>query len=636
MKFLQLTVALILTAARIPVLAGDPVYPVSAIPDSLKKEAHLVKRLDERTLQVTSLKEMRMVSHIFITVLDEEGAAAAGMVERYDKQTEIKSISGALYDADGKLIKRLKQSDLRDVSQQGDGSLMTDSRYKIHRFYHNVYPYTVEYEVEVKLNNSFLFPRWTPRDEKHCTVQEARLTVNTPADFKFRYHTFCYPGQPVVREDKGQKSYSWEVRNLPVYKEEYYSLEGYKLTPTVWLAPDAFRLDDYEGNMNTWKGLSLFAYTLNAGRDELPDNIKQKVHQLTDNLPGNDAKIAALYKYLQQNYRYISIQLGIGGLQTFDARTTAAKGYGDCKALSNFMMAMLKEAGIPSSCAWVKSGEGQTDVQEDFPVDRFDHVILCIPGAKDTTWLECTSNTLPSGYLSGFTAGRQVLLLDEKGSGLVRTPVYGMASNQQHRTISATLDENGNMKADALTVRTGMEQDDLHEVLHALNKEKQLERMRSELDIASYDIVSYDCEETLSRNPSIAEHIVLNCKGYATVTGKRIFVTPNVLNRSIPKLTNDSARISPLRFRYEFLHSDTVKITIPDGYKLESLPAATELTTKFGSYSASTTLSGNTVTYIRRMERKAGTFPVAAYEDLVKFYSAINKSDRARLVMLKM
>ena len=45
-------------------------------------------------------------------------------------------------------------------------------------------------------------------------------------------------------------------------------------------------------------------------------------------------KIRVLYRYLQQNHRYISVQVGIGGMQPISASAVYTNGYGDCKGLS--------------------------------------------------------------------------------------------------------------------------------------------------------------------------------------------------------------------------------------------------------------------------------------------------------------
>ena len=65
---------------------------------------------------------------------------------------------------------------------------------------------------------------------------------------------------------------------------------------------------------------------------------------------------------MQNNTRYISIQLGIGGWRPFEAAYVASKGYGDCKALSNYMYSLLKEAGILSYYTLVKAGAGEEDI----------------------------------------------------------------------------------------------------------------------------------------------------------------------------------------------------------------------------------------------------------------------------------
>ncbi|HEY8954541.1 DUF3857 domain-containing protein [Chitinophaga sp.] len=634
-KRLMISTLLLLSVVSQSAWAGDPVYPAGTIPDSLKKNAHLVKRIDEQTVKVNDLTDIRLVSHTVVTVLDEAGAEEVGLEAYYDKLREIRSVSGALYDADGKLLKRLKQSEIRDVSAVGDGSLMSDARAKLHNFYYNVYPYTVEYSIEMRFSTMNWIPDWQPQDNISTAVEKSRLTIIFPENYELRYRSYCYEGKPVTTSEKGSKALTWEVNQLAPLRHEDYPVELYQRTPSVFLAPTDFEMGRYKGKMTTWKDFGNFIYQLNEGRDVLPDNIKAKVHELTDGISNRHEKIRVLYKFLQQNNRYISIQLGIGGWQTFDATSVAANGYGDCKALSNYMMALLKEAGIRSNCVLVKAGRDEHTLPEDFPSSQFNHVILCVPDAKDTTWLECTSNTVPAGYLGYFTDNRPVLLVDAQDSKLIHTPVYGMDCNEQLRHVNAVIDSTGNIDIKATTVYSGLQQDHLHDMLHSLSREKQLQVLRKGLNLSSYDINDYNCTELETPIPSIEEKLGIKGNNYATVTGKRMFLVPNILTRGGVKLEADIPRKSDIKFDFAYRDVDSVTITLPAGYKPESLPAPVALTAKFGSYSAVVSIKGNTLSYIRKVESKAGTFPAADYPELVKFYATMLRSDRSKLVLVK-
>jgi hypothetical protein len=91
---------------------------------------------------------------------------------------------------------------------------------------------------------------------------------------------------------------------------------------------------------------------------------------------------------------------------------------------------------------------------------------------SDSVWLECTSQTLPSGYLSDFTDDRYALLIDETGGNLVHTPKYGLKDNLQQRKINAKLDAEGLLIADIKTNYSGIQQDNLHMLINNYQKIK--------------------------------------------------------------------------------------------------------------------------------------------------------------------
>ncbi|HEU4551597.1 MAG TPA: DUF3857 and transglutaminase domain-containing protein [Chitinophaga sp.] len=625
----------LLLLAAFPATAGDPQYPAATIPAELKAGAHAVKRWEEVQFKLTGAGEARLVNHYVITVLDEAGSRHALMREWYDKLRTVRSIRGVLYDGSGKAIKKLKQSDVIDEAA-GDGvSMITDNRVKQHAFYYNVYPYTVEYEITTDYSCTAFFPRWVPQDDHDMAVEQSRLVVNVPQQYQLRYRQVQYEGAPQVTTEKDIRTYTWEARQIKTRPDEIMAPAWSRRTTSVWLAPSDFEMGGFKGNMNSWETYGRFIYTLNKNRDELTDAAKQTVHRLTDAVSDTTEKIRILYQYLQQHTRYVSIQLGIGGWQTFDAAYVADKGYGDCKALSNYMCALLKEAGITGYCTLVHSGYGETAFENDFPSDQFNHVITCVPRGKDTTWLECTSPYLPAGYLSGFTADRPVLVVTENGGKLVHTPVYGSQLNQQLRRLEAHIMPDGNVQAQVRTISTGQQQDELRLRLHMLSREKLMEWIRTSLALPSYDVNSYSCQEQSGAAPAIAEQLDITARNYVSISGRRMFIEPNILNKSSMRISTEEQRRSDIQRVFAYTDVDTVLLTIPAGYKPELLPKPTLLKSRFGTYAAMVLVKDSTLTYIRTMQCNAGTFPASAFSELEKFYDDVFRADRSRIVLVK-
>lgn len=610
-------------------------YAVGNIPSALLKDAHVVKRKESIRYEITESNKAKYYQKVAYTILDESGDRWASFFEYYNKLRSIETFEGSLFDASGKKIRSLKKSDIRDVSGNDGASFVDDSRLKWHSFFYKLYPFTVEYEVEINLKGTLYSPAWIPQESEIMSVQSAEQVVVAPADNPLRFRMFNYKGQPVINEEKGNKRYIWQVQKVSAITGEYASPAWREITTSVFMATEKFMLADYSGSYVSWKDFGQFIYGLNDKKDVLPPAVRQRVHELTDGVTDVKEKVKRLYDYMQQNTHYVGIQLGIGGWQPFDATYVANNKYGDCKALSNFMRALLKEAGIRSLYTLITNNSDDNYLLTDLPSAQFNHAILMVPNASDTTWLECTSQTTPAGYVGGGNGNRYALVVDESGGTLVRTPRYGVKENLQARHINATLDGEGNLQARVMTSYSAERQDRLHSVINNMSKQKLMDFLKADLDLATYDIRDFKYNEIKSEIPVIDETLDLIADNYATVTGKRIFIMPNIFTRSNRLLQVEENRRYDIVLNFEFNDIDSTEIKLPAGFVPESMPTDVKVESKFGKYTASVKLVGNSLFYCRNFEHYSGRFAPDQYASLVKFYETIYKADRNKVVLIR-
>lgn len=609
-------------------------YNVNRIPDSLKENANAVKRMEELKIIIKSPGKAIVQHKYAITILNEAGDKFASYENNYDKLQSLYDISGRLFDASGKEIKSSKKKDISDIGYNDPISVMTDNRIRSHDFYYKTYPYTVEYQDEEEYKGIFFLPRWRPLESENFAVQQSILIVEFPKDYRVRIKQFNYAGNPQIAS-AATNLYTWKVENMKAIEYESFQPPVSEVTTSVFIMPSDFEIQGYTGNMDTWKQLGSFIAKLNEGRDVLPDNIKADIHRLTDGVSSKEEKIKILYNYLQKNTHYISIQLGLGGWQPFDATYVAQKGYGDCKALSNYMVSILKEAGIDANYVLVEAGDGEKGLWEDFPAPYFNHAIMCVPSGKDTMWLECTSQSKSPGFMGSFTGDRKALMITKDGGVVVNTPSYKSTDNLQLRKVNAVVDEMGNVDADVHTRSTGIQQELQHSLMYDASQDERTKYLNRALNLPTYTVKESNYKETRSTIPVIEEYLKVEAPDYANITGKRLFICPNLFNKSTTKLTEDKPRNYVIEYQNAFKDADTLSITLPKGYAPEAIPSNVRIENKFGSYSISFKITENKIDVLRTYERHVATYPASDYPELVKFYDEMYKADRKKVVFVK-
>lgn len=613
----------------------DRSYAVSDIPDSLRANVDAVVRKDHLTFEILSRGKGRVKAEYVVTIFNSNGKTFAKQVLDYDRLTKIRDVSATVYDALGNVIKKLKNSEIKDQSAFDGYSLFSDARLKYIDLTQGTYPYTVQIEYEKDYNFLFFIEGSyvLPRDK--VSTQDFRYTLIYPTELKPKTKAVNIQVAPAVQSlDGGRESMSWSLANVKPMKLEPF-VNASEILPHISAAPMDFEFEGYKGSMKTWDDFGKWINTLNSGRAELPESTKTELKAMTSKAKTTEEKIRIVYEYLQSKTRYVSIQLGIGGFQPFEANVVDKMGYGDCKALSNYTVAMLNSVGVKANYVLINAGSDYRKIDEEFVSSQFNHAIVAVPNGRDTIWLECTSQTNPFGYQGKFTGDRKALLVTENGAQMVNTNRYPSERNIQSRSADVYIDKLGDATASVQTVYSGLqyENDNLDHFL-TLGKEDQKKWLQENIDIPAFDIASFSMTNHKDDDPRARVNMNLSLKRLASVNGKRIFLTANLMNRNefIPE--KNDARKYPITRKVGFVDYDTIRYHIPEGIYAESLPSGVKVNSRFGEYESGYSIEEGLLVYTRKLKVNRGTFPANSYGEMIDFYKNISKADNTKVVFL--
>ncbi|WP_423148755.1 DUF3857 domain-containing protein [Rubrolithibacter danxiaensis] len=615
--------------AEIPI----DLFKSSTIPDSLKQNSNSVIRYSLTSIVVKSPGEAVKTAHKLVTILNEKAGDEALMILPYDKFSTINSAEMRVYNSEGELIKKYKKGDMYDGSLTGGSTIVSDDRFKGLKHTIASYPVTVETITEETESGFLDLDSWVIQDEEQA-VQRAVFTITGSAENPLFYKARNISLQPSKYSENNKDTFTWKVGGLKAVKSEE-GTPSWLVLPRISFSVSIFKYDGHEGRMDTWKNFGLWINELNADVNTLSAERSEQIKQLVAHIKEDKDKAKFLYEYLQKEMRYVSIQLGIGGFKPFSATFVDQKKYGDCKALANYMHALLKAVNIPSYYAIIRAGDNEEPADPEFVASSFNHAILCIPLKGDTTWIDCTSNTNPFGKLGTFTENRNALLITEEGGRLANTPVSKMQDNVFESESVITLNEDGSAKATLSLKTTGGYRDML------------LGNAYRKLDDQKKFLINY----LRLKQPDVFEMSQGNDKDgkkessfnfdYARfndmAAGNKLFLRPRLLDIWTSTLPAKSTRKYDYYFDHPMLKKNTTVIELPKGFEIESLPANTDIKFSYGNFKTTYTYKkeNNQLTCYSEFQITNHVIPAEKYAEMQEFMENVSKSLNKKLVINK-
>jgi transglutaminase-like putative cysteine protease len=281
----------------------------------------------------------------------------------------------------GQTINVLRPSEIKIIEQEGElNQRLFDGTLSAVAFLNDVRPGDViDYAYSLNGNNPVLAGEY---------ADSLPLAENDPVDY---LHTrllwpsarklFIKPQQtelqPAVRQIGGETEYVWERRDVPAIETEDSTPTWFDPAPTV-------QLSEFE----TWADVARWAAPFYEVKTISPA-LKSQIEEWRK-LPTPEARLLAARRFVQDEIRYLGIEMGTYSHIPTQPSKVFERRFGDCKDKSLLLATILNSLGIEAHTALVNTDARHSlDGWQPSPYD-FDHVIVEAELDGKTYWIDPT------------------------------------------------------------------------------------------------------------------------------------------------------------------------------------------------------------------------------------------------------
>lgn len=607
-------------------------YAISEIPEELKKDANAVVRNYSSEYTIKGADDLEIKERKIISILNKAADKFAYVYIPYDKTTRVSDIKIRVLDENGKQVKTYSKSDMNDIGQSKDSYLYTDYR----SFYLDInqpgYPYTIDISYTTRTSDTAFLPVLQPYLSENVSIENWGVGFRNESGIKLRKKiTETSFGKVEISEN--ENSLKAQYKNISAYKEENYAPDPETIFPKVEFALDKICLKGQCSDFSDWQSFAGWYNKLLEPVSIVTPEIQAEINSL--NLSGTvSEKVQRIYQYMQSKTRYVYVGVGIGGWQPMIADDVRKKGYGDCKALTNYMRVLLKAAGIPSYYSVIYMDKTAKTFDKDFPKMDGNHVILYVPTEKGNIWLENTSQKIAFDHLGYRTMDRNVVMIKDNSIELKDTPKSLAENNKEILRIKANISADNTLDVSSTFSYQGGGYDIFMPIL-SLTPVEQKDAIKHRYDNLQFSNIDLQNLTNDRNNAQINFDLNFKAVNYSKSLGSDIYF------RAIPFLDSDfylenADRKLPIEIPFGFTDDYEIEYTIPETYKFSETIAPVKIDSEFGSFSMEFILQDKKLLVKRKFMLKKATFSADKITDYINFRKKTNKTDHTKILITKL
>ncbi len=495
----------------------------------------------------------------------------------YSSFTKIESISPFVYIPNGDKYKKTKITRITDEDVYQRNVFHDDAKKK--SFYYDGLQKggKTELNYEEELTEPYFFGSFY--FSSHLPVESSIYVIKTPLDMDILFTLFGDEKEKVkyTKEIQGKTIiHKWEGNNLTKLDSEASSVSvGYYATHIV------ARIGAYK-HKNTDRHLirdvkDLYSYYrgfINDINKEESADISKIADSLTSNLTNDDAKVEAIFQWVQDNIKYVAFEDGLGGFIPREASLVCTRKFGDCKDMASILYAMINSIGIPAYYTWIGSRSIRYDYTEVPTTATDNHMICSYHNGEKYIFLDATSKGLPLGMPSGFTQGKQALIgIDQDHYEVARVPIVESQDNGLYDTAYVHIND-GIVIGEAKATYFGYPSIRLTDYMQNMSDEQKEDFYKNAFKKGNNKCKSEVTEERglTNRGGPLELDYKFSIPDYINIYENELYINPFIKKYYAKAQINTETNSISKEVDYKDVTSNVVYIDFPEGYELTYLP----------------------------------------------------------------
>lgn len=488
----------------------------------------------------------------------------------------------------------------------------------------------IEYSYTLRSQASLL-PGWQFQYTIPSIFSEYEIFI--PSTFSFRKDMQGFLSVDDHWSNEARTHERWTLRDVPAFKEE-----PFLTTPQDYVSKISFFIDEVfvpgQPLLNfrqTWRGI---VKNLNEEPDfgvqiRASSFLKKIAEEQTQKLNDPIEKLTAIYSFVKANVQWNEITDKIPD-RPFKKVLEEKKG--SSSEINLLLVSMLKKADLEAYPVLISTRNHGRIRRLNPSFGEFNDVICLAVIGEKRMLLDGTDRNLPMESLPERCLNGEGLIVAEEGAEWIPT-----TAQRKARTIV-----NSEIKIDHMGVITGkltINQDGLDGGVarKSFGAQGKDEYVMNSIERKPWQIVNSDFANMDTPNEPVKEQHEVTITDHTQVSGEMIYLNPYLLQRMEENVFKSENRNYPIDFSSPFDKFYFAKIEIPEGYKVDEIPATKifALPDNGGKFIYSITQSGNFINLVSQLTIFKRVFMPEEYINLREFYSLVVAKQAEQIVLKK-